>query len=79
MPFYLVSESSRAATRSEGVGELRDGEDALVVEFLPFLFSNTGQQTEIVLLDCFLSAKTLEFTLNAVLSQNEFGRGGCSE
>ena len=59
----------------ERVGELSNGEDALAVEFLDFLLTHSGQQAEVVLLDCFLPTANLEFAFGTMPVKDKIGWG----
>ena len=72
LPF--VAHPLGAAARSERIGELRDGEDAFVAEFLAFLCAHACKQAKVVLFNRNFSAACLEFTLGAVPVQNEIRR-----
>jgi hypothetical protein len=47
----------------------------LAAEFLALFFAHCGQQTEVILLDCFLPTASLEFALGAMAVQDEIGWG----
>jgi len=51
-----------APSRPEGVGKLRDRENAFAVEFLTLLFAHAGQQAKVVLFTRLQSAPGLELT-----------------
>ena len=71
----FVAQSLGPAARTERVGELRDGEDAFAAEFLAFFSAHCGQQTEVILFDCFLPAASMEFTLGTMPVQDQIGWG----
>jgi len=75
----FVAQPFRAPARTEGVGKLRDGEDAFAAEFLALLRAHAGQQAQIVLVDGDLPTAGLEFALSAVAVQDEIRRRGAGE
>ena len=75
-----ISWTARVVTRTEGVGELGDGEDAFATECLALLRAHAGQETQIVLLNCDLPATGLKFAFGAMTVQDKLGRrGACKQ
>ena len=71
-------ETLDATTRTKGVGELADRENAFAVQPCSFLVRQIGEEAEIVFLDRFLSATALEPALRTMPVQDEIrrSRGG---
>ena len=70
----FAAQSLGPAAWAERVGELRDGKDAFAAEFLALFLTHSGQQAEVVLLDCSLPTANLEFAFGAVSVQDEIRR-----
>ena len=64
--FALVRVSPCSSARPEGVGELRDGENAFAVELFSILLGYTTQQAKVVFLYSLLPASGLKLTLDTM-------------
>ena len=60
-----------ATTRAKRIGELADSKNALAVQPRSFLVRQIGEEAEIVFLDRYFSAATLELALGAMPVQDK--------
>src|SRR6266700_1625506 len=67
----------RTPSRSEGMGQLQDRENPLVILFPALLLANIRKQTEVVLLNRDLAAPGSEFALRTMLIEDQWWRCGC--
>src|SRR5262249_23883158 len=70
MRIWFGSETLGLPSCTEGIGRLRDGENAFAMLLLPFFFSQARQQDQLILLDSELVAASLKLTLGAMFIQN---------
>ena len=69
----LGSEPPWPAPWPEGIGQLRDGEDALALALLSLLLCHARQKAEVVFLNRLLPTPDLKLALGTMSIQNEVG------